>query len=744
MADEKVIIFRKNEKDEYFRKSTEFASADVILRDDAKNSGSVERLSATILKGVQDQLFDMARQKQIELSSKQLTASLSTEYKDIYIDNYIKDVRKKDKSKPIDRLTDEAEKSYELKKKSIDRLAEKEAWRITIKESVADDELMFKFDAKSIFDYAKVHGGGHKDRLYQDVKKIQQRFNNWSEKKFDTKSGKIVDKEVTGVLFPYSEYSHGDNAAIEIKLEKEMLSMVLFLNKNFLKYHLDSYLKVETPNATRLYELLVDYISGNIFVSGRDLTFEYLQKKFNTNYKLFRLFLQRLMTPSLDKINSELGTSISWEVDKKKGRSIDTIKFVISTHDKKILQGIRDEDIDDFILYSFEYYCALLSLSGQRAQGGLKALYEKVRGMINDGSFNYLNKTKEEMVKEHLQNLEDAEELEGLIERDETLAEKYFYDRKYMNIMERDETSFVGSNAIESLEFIRSSYLIPRGFLGPTLSFFTSHDEEKDLISSILPISFKLTEKRSIVIAENNFDSMKTTIEPYLTSTERFIFDSPEHKERFCKVFGIEYFDDLSPALEADVVSEVHVEDMLTSQPVEINLFDKLENIMNMIGNRSIAKNKEKWTSAVDDLVEEYGNAAVGNVINFLTSGNDSALFWLKNITTPTKFIKHFEQIEQVCNVEHVSLLQKIKADPEIKVLMSMMQNRGESEEAITHEVNSFVSRKIESGVYEAQAKEAPWQTEKRIKRESNIELMAEMQNAGFNNIFDYLESIDR
>ena len=489
--------------------------------------------------------------------------------------------------------------------------------------------------------------------------------------------------------------------------------------------------------------MLVDYISGNIFVSGRDLTFEYLQKKFNTNYKLFRLFLQRLMTPSLDKINSELGTTISWEVDKKKGRSIDTIKFVISAHDKKILQGIRDEDIDDFILYSFEYYCALLSLGGQRAQGGLKALYEKVRGMINDGSFNYLNKTKEEMIKEHLQNLEDAEELEGLIERDETLAEKYFYDRKYMNIMERDETTFVGSNAIESLEFIRSSYLIPRGFLGPTLSFFTSHDEEKDLISSILPISFKLTEKRSIVIAENNFDSMKTTIEPYLTSTERFIFDSPEHKERFCKVFGIEYFDDISPALEADVVSEIHADDISKSQLIEINLFEKLENIMNIIGNRSIAKNKEKWSSAVDDLVEEYGQTAVGNVINFLSSGSDSALFWLKNITTPTKFIKHFEQIEQVCNVEHVSLVQKIKADPEIKILMSMMQNRGESEEAITHEVNSFVSRKIESGVYGTQAKEAPWQTEKRIKRESNIELMAEMQKAGFNNIFDYLESID-
>jgi hypothetical protein len=511
-----------------------------------------------------------------------------------------------------------------------------------------------------------------------------------------------------------------------------------------LKYHLDSYLKVETPNATRLYELLVDYISGNIFVSGRDLTFEYLQKKFNTNYKLFRLFLQRLMTPSIDKINSELGTTISWEVDKKKGRSIDTIKFVISTHDKKILQGIRDEDIDDFILYSFEYYCSLLSLSGQRAQGGLKALYEKVRGMINEGSYNYLNKTKDEMIKDHLQNLEDAEELESYIEKDEILAEKYFYDRKYMNIMERDETSFVGSNAIESLEFIRSSYLIPRGFMSPALSCFTSYEEEKDCIASILPITFKLTEKRSIVILENNFDSMKTTIEPYLKSTERFLFDSPEHKERFCKVFGIEYFDNLSPALEADVVCEASTDDILSHNQEDINLFEKLENIMNTIGNRSIAKNKDKWSNTVDDLIEEYGKTAVGNVIKFLTSSNDSALFWLKNITTPTKFIKHFEQIEQVCNVEHMSLFQKIKSDPEIKVLMSMMQNRGESEDVIAQEVNTFVSKKIESGVYDVQLKETPWQAEKRIKKESNTELLVQMQNAGFNNIFDYIQNIDR
>jgi hypothetical protein len=51
----------------------------------------------------------------------------------------------KKKSKPIiDLLVNE--KSYDLKKKY--RSQQKKAWRITIKESVADGELIFKFDAK--------------------------------------------------------------------------------------------------------------------------------------------------------------------------------------------------------------------------------------------------------------------------------------------------------------------------------------------------------------------------------------------------------------------------------------------------------------------------------------------------------------------------------------------------------------------------------------------------------------------
>jgi len=734
MKNKNVIIFTKNEKDEYFRKSNEFASADVTLKEDVKSTGTVERLSATILKGVQDQLFSIARQKKIETISKELVIKYSQEYKISYITNYIKKIKKADKSRPLELLEAEAQRNYEIRKKNIDSLAEKKAWRETIVSEVKDEELVFRFDARSIFEYAKIHGT-KKDRLYDDVKKVQEKFNNWTEKHFNIEKGIIEDIEENGVLFPHSSYKHGADSEIEIVLSRRMIHMVLFLSKSFLKYHLDSYIAVSTPNATRLYEILIDYISGNLFVSGRDLTFEYLQKKFNTNYKQFRLFLRMVITPSLDKINSELGTKLSWAVDKKKGRNIYSVKFNISDYDRKVLQGIRNENIDDAILYSFEYFLALLSLGGQKAQGGLRAIYEKIRGQVNDGSFDYFGQTREEMLVDHMKNLEDAEELEGLIQNDEILSKKYVFDPIYMNIIDRNELIFVGATATESLEYIRISYLVPMGILSPTLSFFNSHEEEKDSISSILPFKFKLTAKKTLIIDNKNFDSMKATIEPYMNATERFEFDSNEHKERFCKLFGIEFFDNISFALEAEVMEDITVGTRITQE----QLFEKFESLMQSIGNRSIAKNKDKWIDAVNGLEEEYETQAVEIVFNFLSNGSDTALFWLKNITTPTKLIKHFEQIEQIANVEELSFVQKVKNDPEIKNLMLVMQSRGVSQENIAQEVNKVVASKIERGLYDKT--EPTWKMEKRMKRESGEVLMDQVRQSGYENIFDFLES---
>jgi hypothetical protein len=250
-----------------------------------------------------------------------------------------------------------------------------------------------------------------------------------------------------------------------------------------------------------------------------------------------------------------------------------------------------------------------------------------------------------------------------------------------------------------------------------------------------LPFKFKLTAKKTLIIDHKNFDSMKATIEPYMKSTERFEFDSPEHQERFCEVFGIEFFDNISTAFEAEVVENPIIETEISQE----FLFDKFESLMLSIGNRSIAKNRDKWFDAVNGLEEEYDTQAVSNVVNFLSNGSDSALFWLKNITTPTKLIQHFEQIEQISNIEELSFMQKVKKDPEIKNLILLMQSRGESEEYIEEEVNRVVATKMERGLYGKS--EPAWKMEKRIKRESGEILMEQVRQAGYTNIFDFLES---
>jgi len=735
MSNEKIIIFRKNEKDEYFRKSADYASADVILKDDSKLSGSIERLSATILKGVQDQLFSITRQKQIEIASKELTEKLSAEYQQSFIDNLVKRAKKNASGKTLDKVREEAERSYEIKKKSIDRLAEKEAWRITIRSEINEDELLFKFDASSILQYAKVNGV-KKDRLYEDVRRVQERFNRWTEKRFDPVTGKVEDTEINGVLFPYSMYRHGENSTIEIKLEKELLHCVLFLNKNFLRYHLDSYIKVETPNATRLYELLVDSISGNLFVSGRELNFLYLQKKFNTNYKIFRQFLDRLMGPSLQKINSELGTNITWVVDKKKGKSIESIKFVINDYDQRVLFGMRDDDIDDMVLYSFEYYVALVSLGGQKAQGGLKALYEYTRGQISEGTFSFFDRTKEEMVQEHMKNLEDAEEIEALIDSDDALSELFAYDKKYMNIIDRNDLSFVGTTATESLEYIRSSYLIPKGFLSPPLPFFKNHEEEKEAIRQILPLRFKLTERKTIIIDETNYDAIKITIEPFLKDVERFIFNTAEEKKRYCETFGIESF--MGMSFDAEIVDEP-----IFTKPIDSNLFSKLETIMLSVGNRNFLNHQEKWSDALNDLSDEYGVLPVSKVLDFLSSGSKDSIFWLKNITTTTKLFKHFEQIEQVSNILATGFIEKIKTDYEIQACISKMRSIGESEEAISAQVNQIIQDKYSEQFkkHSIPENEKPWDKVKRLKRENGEALSNTLNTMGYENIFDFLNN---
>lgn len=652
-----IIVFEENPKDKFFRKSVEFASADVVLKEDNKASGNVERLSATVLKGVQDQLFSMARQKKIESASKGLADQLSLEYREKFIETQIKKAKKSNSAISTADAASIAEKVYQAQKRSLDRLAEKEAWRTTIREEVGEDELIFRFDAKSILDYAKVNGS-KKDRMQKDVLKVQERFNRWSEKRFDLTTGQIVDYDVSGVLFPYSVYRRGPNPMIEIKLEKELLHCVLFLNKHFLKYHLESYIRIETPNAIRLYELLIDYTHGNLFVSGRDLTFEYLQKKFNTKYKHFRQFLDSVVKISLEKINDSLGTSIGWEPAKKNGKMIYSIKFILSERDKKILQGIQNDDLDEALTLSFEFYMALFSLGGQKAQGGLKALYDAIRAHMAEENFDFFGMTKEEAHENYKKNLMDAQKLETLIEDDEYLTDLYIYDRNYLNAISKESLQFVASTASGSLEYIRDTYLLPKGLVSPPLPFFDSYADEKARMEDIFPFTLKITEKRKISIDSESYESFKSTIMIYIEGghIDNFEFETEEARKLFCQVFNIDYVEtaidgqivDDSAKDWSDVDSELSLMTERSSKDGEVvyQLTMNITMFFAKINNRITDKKWDEWEDAIKQILKDYKPQEVMDVLEHMKTGNKEMLFYLGHISGPEKFVEYFPKID--------------------------------------------------------------------------------------------------
>lgn len=689
-----LIVFTKNEKDQYFRKSTEFASANVILKDDAKASGAVERLSAVLLKGVQDALWDtvMKKRRSMENDAVPLVAELKEEYKESYIRNHILRAKKSSGSKNLDQLQIDAERDYEMRRRNIDSLAEKKVWRDLIKREIHDEDLTLKFDGKSIIDYARV-GGSKNKRLIDDVQKVQEKFTNWTEKHFDLETGMIVSKEEHGVLFPHSSYKYGRGVVpeIELQISKRMIHMILFLsNCSFLRYHTDSYISLETPNAIRLYELLIDLMDGTLSVSRRDLTSEFLQHKFNTKYKLFRSFLQMVIDPAIEKINAELKTNISWEAHKRTGKSIYSIKFNISQDDRMRLKGEEDGFVDEVLLYSFEYYLALVSLDGQRTLQRISDMSDKIRGLLSEDQYEYNGLTKEEAFQRYQQNLIDIEEIQTLLEEDEYLQSKYMFDRMYLNIFDKDEEIFVGATATESLRYIQASYLVPNGMLNLPLPYFGSYTEELEVMKKILPIRFKQTPKRKILIDIINFDKMKRTIEPFIEDVERFEFDSPAQEVLFRKIFCSK--NTIAPTfLECEVVEELPEtidddKDVRESFTVLINLLKKIKNL-------SVKTNETSWKETYIGIVDEYGTEAVDSAIFFLSTGTKDALFWLKQIVTPSKFIQHFQAIHQVANVASISNFEELRKDGRIQARIKLMGADGCSEEEIEAEVARMIAK---------------------------------------------------
>lgn len=729
-----LIIFEPG-SDGYVRKAVELAAADVVLREEEKTSGNVERLSITILKAVQDALFDMTRSNSIKQRSLFLYNQYLEEYREIFIKHKTKYFINKDgkNTGTEDDSKLKAEKLWMTDIKRFEAIAKKQAFRDQLAKEITEDDLVFWFDAKSIFKYANITKA-KQDRLFSDVQKVQTRNAKWSERYFNKETGTIEKMEYSLSLLPTAIYYHGASPKIQIRVNKDMAHLVLFVSSAYLRFHYDSYMKLHNPNAIKLYEVLVNIISGNhLFLPGSEgLTFDALQRKFNTNYLDFKDFLSQVISKSLTSLNKELGTNISWRADKKEGRATKTIRFVYSRIDAKILIG--EDDISETDLFTFEFYLVLLALGGSRPQGGLGARLVDIRTKISYGEFDYYGKSKEDLFKEYEENLSAAEELEIIVNSTVDMSERFIYDHSFLNVFDKDTLQYVGTTAIDTLNIIKETQLIPTGRKQESLPFFDNQADEAYKINQILPLKFKLTPRRMIDITKDNFDSYRASLEPCLSSTERFEFVSEDQKEQFCKIFNIPYFVPSETIAEAELVGEDAPEHLPA-----LNQGDKDMMLNKLFGSGvfTIAKNKKGWEKTLGELNESYGVDVLSNTISFLCSGTEKANFWLGLLATPGALKKHFDKISTAASVNFVAISKQLKNDPEIIGRMNIMRRHGQNETEITAEVQKMINEKILSGKY------GNIMSSKRgiANAVNTFEIEEEMRLAGFTNIFDWLES---
>lgn len=644
-----MIIFEPNPKDQYFRKSVELATSDVIITDDKKMSGVVERLSATTLKAIQDQLFSMSRQKKIEElaadKSHEIFRRYEIRFKEKYIARKSKELLVAGKSVAnAEVLQRMAEAELARKSTQLKRYAQKEAWVQTIRSEIADDELKFEFYAPSLTSHARVNDS-NKDKLHKNVKKMQEKFQNWSEKIFDERSGELATREVNGVLFPVSEYirtGRGGDNRIVIKVEKELAHCVIFLNQNYLKFHFESYVKLEMPNATRLYELLIDIFMnpGNIKKSNEQYIDD-LQKKFSTKYDKRYEFIRNVIAPAIKQINDKLGCSISWVPVKKFRKEAVSIEFVMSAEDKALLNGYAKArvldphgKITEELTASFGYYLALMRLlkEGEKIEDFAETAHS-INAELAAKRYDFGYEDESSLYEEYVENLDAIDLLKEILSEHPNIEQQYEFDAKMLVLLEIGSGLRMADTATECLEILKVDVLPHILVKQPQLPGFEEDgDGEVDDIEQFLPFELRLTSKRTVLLNTNNYALHKRGVELAIEKSEfeKFIFEDDDTRERFISVFAVG--GGKGSVVEAEIIES----SVNSALPV-------LNKVLSLFGAASpeLIGDIHKWDGVIQSLLSQYNEEEIIAVVNFLTNSKEGR-FHFQHITSAEKFEQTF------------------------------------------------------------------------------------------------------
>jgi hypothetical protein len=637
--------------DPYVRKSEDLARSEVHYSDNIKMSGVVERLSQTMLKAIQDIFYDMTTQKHYEELAKLKTEEIFKRYKDIYIGKKTEKFNRQSRL-PLDdessiNTIQIAEKSFNNKSDEIRRLASKEAWREVLQNEINDSDLRFHFEAQDIFSVANI-SDTNTSRLFEDVTKVQKKFNRWTERIFDEKTGTFAEKTINATLFPVSELirrGHGYKNEIKVKVEKDLIHAILFLNKNFLGYHIQIYAALKEPNALKTYEVLIESLSPRGKSHPEEI--DDLQKRFSTSYKSLSDFLSKVIDPSIKAINKALGTEI--EIEKiREGRKYRYIRFVISKRDAQILKG--EKAIADFVdeqeRETFGYYIALL----QYHKGEIE------KNDLYDRSIDINGSTELETYAAHyndyLENLDDFDKLLTLAESHKGIPKNFSLDYDLLTLIDDLSGEVVATTASGCLEVLVDLQNPDNDSLTKSLPGFEREKNIQLKYHDFFPFTFKATPKRSEVISIDNYKAFERRIDAAirLGIKDQFEFDSDEKRDSFiANVMNREI-----NTFDAEIVDKRPT--LTNNRGFALDFLLKNREI-----NKDFQKGKDKeWEVFLNKIFEsssyseEDFRTLTGDILpNYLLKDKDGSKYYLSNIKNPAWLEKRWDTVIQKALIWH-------------------------------------------------------------------------------------------
>lgn len=537
MNEKKPIDWTLKDQDPYYRISTDLYDSDVEYEDETTANNTSERLSKTTLKAIQDTFY--AREKSRELvkeDAEQLTESIFKKYYEIRRNKLIGRYNRMaelplegeapNPKKVDDQLTREAEE--------LQRLAAKEAWRIVNIDSIPEEDLTLRFYSSPIAKVANIKNLSSTN-LFEEVGKLQNRFNRWTEKVFDEESGEVIYKKYRSTLLPTAalvQRGKGYRNYIEVKLNRDMLHLVMFLRRNYLRFHLEISVAFNDQKTSTLYEQIVKMIT----LKKRDefLSLEDAKKLMGVKIKQSGVFKQRHIVKRIAQINERLNTSIVLE-DVKEGRRIIGFRFIASELDRQLLMGERagSDFFREDMLYSFGYYLALLDYHKAKipkSRIGIKAIEYEEAPIGGDLETTY---------GDYKENLKSYHELLEVPE--DEYPSGCSLDVELLTLV--DENGIPFSNfaygCMMKMAVIKDR---ERQNSLPGLSDRAGNANWEMSIRDLMPFGFLPPgQKKKIVVSDENFGMYQKRIEAAIKfkDSELFVFDNKEKEEFFSqKIIG--------------------------------------------------------------------------------------------------------------------------------------------------------------------------------------------------------------